>query len=844
MTIAWLQHGCSENPSEDGAKDIEQYSATELLDKPEGLLLSPNKDQDVEDDRYLWDDQHGRTRGAPAMDTIFESHEEVADSSDEKFRDVVVVTNMANSSKEKMATSSSRNSPEEPSSSHSTEPALEDTIHAWCEATGLPTTVIVRFLGRIYNLHKFPLVSRSGFFKRALSTARYVDLPEDFPGGMEIFELVISFCYGKKIVLQSWNVAALRCASEFLDLTEEHGRENLCDISTSYLNEVALQSWKDTLVVLQECVCLHSIAEELFITSSCIEALAVMACSKLLNSEDKLLTPLLSRATRGGVTDSGRFISADWWIHDILELQLKDFSLLMLALRRHGMDEKYVTLAIVKYTDKLVLSIGNSPGDNSQCFDLTSAEVTEKYNLRCFVEEITNLLPTKKYAIPTGFFISLLKCALNTNATSDCKNKLETRIASQLEVATIEDLWAIRKLSNDSSMYASHLCSTKRIVSLFLEQHQISPDSGFEELLFQGNEVNSSILAVSSVSKLWDEYLAEIAKDSCLDPREFSELADMFPSYVRATHDKLYKAIDIYVKAHPNITTEERFGVCRILNYQKLSQKVCTHAVQNEIMPLRMIVQAMFMSQLQTRFVLNCNLTLKGNTRTESSPSTENMSSFHRRACSWQSLEDSLSRSSLHNRACSWRSLENFSSPDRVREEAAPLGLALQREAAAYREAAFLKDDFNATKSKLKSLEDELAHLKRRLYEKSRVSVDGNGQPSKISHESGGHTVGNMKQSGIFPGKIWHAQVKGLHIGQRLSKTFQKLGFKLFWLKGKQTACTELPERRSYSERWGDLFGKKTYRSNSFTHTFNDICMKVETTPVRRRNHNRHHSLS
>lgn len=62
------------------------------------------------------------------------------------------------------------------------------------------------------------------------------------------------------------------------------------------------------------------------------------------------------------------------------------------------------------------------------------------------------------------------------------------------------------------------------------------------------------------------------------------------------------------MQAHPDTTQEERLTVCRTLNCQKLSQEACAHAVQSELMPLRMIVQAMFMQQLQTRSVLNSHL--------------------------------------------------------------------------------------------------------------------------------------------------------------------------------------------------------------------------------------------
>ena len=66
------------------------------------------------------------------------------------------------------------------------------------------------------------------------------------------------------------------------------------------------------------------------------------------------------------------------------------------------------------------------------------------------------------------------------------------------------------------------------------------------------------------------------------------------------------------VQDHPNTTQEERLIVCQSLNCQKLSLKVCTHAVQNNLIPLRTMVQAMFVQQMHTRTALNSHLELAG----------------------------------------------------------------------------------------------------------------------------------------------------------------------------------------------------------------------------------------
>lgn len=49
-----------------------------------------------------------------------------------------------------------------------------------------------------------------------------------------------------------------------------------------------------------------------------------------------------------------------------------------------------------------------------------------------------------------------------------------------------------------------------------------------------------------------------------------------------------------------DLSQEQKGAVCKYLNCQKLSQEACIEAVQNDLMPLRLIVQALFVQQLNT----------------------------------------------------------------------------------------------------------------------------------------------------------------------------------------------------------------------------------------------------
>ncbi|GAB4840959.1 hypothetical protein Ancab_021718 [Ancistrocladus abbreviatus] len=83
----------------------------------------------------------------------------------------------------------------------------------------------------------------------------------------------------------------------------------------------------------------------------------------------------------------------------------------------------------------------------------------------------------------------------------------------------------------------------------------------------------SSIL---KVSKLLDNYLAEVALDSNLTALRFIALAELLPDHARLVTDELYRAVDILLKVHPNVKDPERYRLCKSVDCQKLSQEACS----------------------------------------------------------------------------------------------------------------------------------------------------------------------------------------------------------------------------------------------------------------------------
>ncbi|XP_076960051.1 BTB/POZ domain-containing protein At3g49900-like [Bidens hawaiensis] len=158
-----------------------------------------------------------------------------------------------------------------------------------------------------------------------------------------------------------------------------------------------------------------------------------------------------------------------------------------------------------------------------------------------------------------------------------------------------------------------------------------------------------------------------------LSGEEFRLLVDALHRRLSGTHDLLYRIIDFYFKAEGGKITEEQGSkICNYIDCSNLSSQMLMHTVQNHRMPLRFVVQAMFVEQLNTRrSVFSAAQTLK----------THN----HR-----QIKQPAVANASV------------------------TLGAILQRDVA-LRQVAHLRDTMDFTSSRIQSLEDEIHGLKKIL---------------------------------------------------------------------------------------------------------------------------------
>ncbi|XP_047308445.1 BTB/POZ domain-containing protein At1g30440-like [Impatiens glandulifera] len=488
--------------------------------------------------------------------------------------------------------------------------AFQRQGRAWFCTTGLPSDITVEVGDMSFHLHKFPLLSRSGVMERLIAEASAEERDETciiklygIPGEAKTFELIAKFCYGVKLELTSSNVVHLRCASEHLEMTEEYGEGNLISQTEMFLNQVVLRSWRDSLKALQSCEEILLQAEELNVTKRCLESLASKAGTDpnlfgwpVKDHTGPLQSPCGSVLWNGISTGAKPKNSAsDWWYEDASTLSLPLYKRLVSSVESCGVNQEIIAGSLARYAKTYIPGLSRRQSSTRLASSLPSEE-----EQKVLIEEIDRLLPMRTGLVSTKFLSSLLRTAIILRSSQTCISNLEKRVGMQLEQATLEDLLMPSFSYSLETLY--NVDCVERILEHFLDMDRVSAGTASPCSFDDGRLIDSpSLTPITMVAKLIDGYLTEIASDVNLSLSRFQNLAASVPDYSRPLDDGLYRAIDTYLKSHPSLVDSEREQLCRLMDCQKLSLEACTHAAQNERLPLRVIVQVLFFEQLQLR---------------------------------------------------------------------------------------------------------------------------------------------------------------------------------------------------------------------------------------------------
>ncbi|PIN00982.1 hypothetical protein CDL12_26509 [Handroanthus impetiginosus] len=482
----------------------------------------------------------------------------------------------------------------------------------WFCDSSLPSDITLVVDGINFHLHKFPLISKCGKIANIVEESQTTSektfkILEEFPGGADTFFMIVKFCYGGQIEFTPRNVVILYCAADYLDMTDDYDEENLLPKAENFFHKHILCHWKDCILALRSCEPVIPRAEKLHIISRCLNALSVMASTdpSLFGWPMMMYGSMQSPGGSilwNGINTGAKIHSAesDWWFEDVSCLGVELFQRLVRTMEAKGIRPENLTRAIMYYCKKHLPGLDRWQGRQRAISKrvITFSMMPGTIDQRVLLGTVVKLLPEKKGKSFCRFLLGLLRVALILGVNHTCQDSLERKIGIQLELATLDSL-LIPSYSDSDTLYNTD-CIERMI------RHFACSEPNISSISPSSFDLETSPLSrrLKRVGKLVDNYIAEVASDVNLKPEKIRSLAEALPETSRSLHDGLYRALDIYFKAHPWLSEKEREHLCSIIDFQKLSIDACAHASQNERLPLRIILQVLFFEQMHLRTAL------------------------------------------------------------------------------------------------------------------------------------------------------------------------------------------------------------------------------------------------
>ncbi|KAL6972364.1 hypothetical protein U1Q18_048644 [Sarracenia purpurea var. burkii] len=401
----------------------------------------------------------------------------------------------------------------------------------------------------------------------------------------ETFELLVRFCHGLELNMSTENVVPLSCLAYYLGMTENHSTNNLLKNTLAYFDHRIIPSWNESVKALRASEKVLQQAVDLGLVDACAESIIEKALVKprflgdpINNSSNDDDDDGCEDKENGYRPNARRrlFVLDRQPQEDLSTLSLQLYEPIIHAMIERKVPPEYVAASLCQYAKKWVFSSGTR-SDN--------VPIYRRNSQREVIEVVERLLPCDRGILPCVILFEMLRSAIFLEASYDCRTGFEVRIGKQLDQATVEDLLI------PSQGYAKEVEYDVECVKRILKN-------------FYCNYTCQDISGLVTVAELVEDFLAKIASDRDLKTSTFISVAEISTSAsvgMQRSSDGIYRAIDTYLDNHRYLTESERDSVCQVLDCHKLSPEACEHAAQNDRLPLRVVVNVLFVGQLHLR---------------------------------------------------------------------------------------------------------------------------------------------------------------------------------------------------------------------------------------------------
>jgi hypothetical protein len=337
----------------------------------------------------------------------------------------------------------------------------------------------------------------------------------EMPGGPKAFEMVARFCYnGAESIpaISSTNVAVLRCAAEFLDMTESVCKGNLVRKTEEYLRAMVLWCWEESLIVLRSCSeeMIQSTAEKTQLLQRCVNSLAEKACSsfsfaaEMMNScspvhagiESYFASYLVSTPSGTSSHRSSKAASESWWFEDLSTLSVHLMArVVKVMMANRASDHRVLAKFLLHYLrSALPAVLGYVPAiaaatslaspmppqhnKNSRDDDEHILHHQTQRAQRQVIEVVVSLLASlERSSVSCRSLLGLRRIAITLRAGKLCRRELERMIGAQLDKASLDNILippatSLPARSSSTSSSSSSLYDVElvlRLVDFFLK---------------------------------------------------------------------------------------------------------------------------------------------------------------------------------------------------------------------------------------------------------------------------------------------------------------------------------------------------------------------------------------
>ncbi|KAI3898110.1 hypothetical protein MKX03_021709 [Papaver bracteatum] len=409
---------------------------------------------------------------------------------------------------------------------------------------------------------------------------------DNFPGGVNGFELISRFCHNHgKFPITPSNISVLHFSAIFLEMNDKLSPYNLLQQTEIFLEGLFYWSWSDILISLKSCEPFFSSAESSGILEKLISSLLV----KISQNSDINVThsssPSSSYSSPDTVTTGFRFSSSSKTTPDNSAIKPASSSGTSSASKPWWFDE--LTILSPKIIEKIIRTMGFWRSDNNNLvitkFLLHYLKAAKNGNGVSGIAEtvVYGVVLLGKEAFSCRGVFWVLRVVSGLGLSKNCRDELERLIGGLLEEAKLDDLLVPGSNNNSGGggRYVYDVDLVLRLIRVFVIDDEVT------------------IQKMKRVGKLIDKYMGEISPDQNLKVAKFLAVAESLPDCARDCFDGVYRAIEIYLEAHPTLSVEEKSRLCKCLNYEKLTLEACKDLAKNIRVPPRVSIQALISQQ-------------------------------------------------------------------------------------------------------------------------------------------------------------------------------------------------------------------------------------------------------